>query len=62
MNITLNLTPDQINICLTALHQGPYNQVSAVIDSINSQLKTHIKSMQKDKEVLADSKNIEATQ
>ena len=53
MKVNLNLTPEQINVCLTALHQGPYNQVVNVINSIEAQLNSYVKSLQEDKSELA---------
>lgn len=44
MNLTITLTLEQINIVLTALAQGPFNQVANVIGTIETQAKAQLPS------------------
>ncbi len=42
MNLTITLTLEQINIVLTALAQGPFNQVANVINAVETQAKAQL--------------------
>lgn len=44
MELTIKLSLEDITVILTALSQGPYNQVAGVIGSIESQAKEQLPS------------------